>query len=336
MTELLQRFKPTAGVALCVAVALLSQSAMAWGWSPVVLALLTGLALGQVMSDSVRTTLAPGIDLAKRLVLRAGVVLFALHISFGSLAQGGLQIILVDAFVLASTFGLAMKLGPRLGLSGSQSALIGAGSSICGVSAILATATVVRARSEEVAVAVATITLCGLVAFAVHPLLWRLNGELQIVGGGAAGYGVYIGATVHDVAQVLATASAVVPSSMDAALLAKLGRVAMLAPFLLLLARWLAVGAEQPAVGAWRNAMLLPVLCVVAAVVGSTASHERLAWADPAAGLCLSTAVAGLGMATPLKALISVGRPALLLGGALLAWLLAGGALIQALVGAAR
>lgn len=332
MTDTLQRLRPITGLMLCVVVAALSQLAMTWGWSPVVMALLAGLALGHVLPDAARETLAPGIDLAKRLVLRTGVVLFALHISFASLALGGLQIILVDAFVLASTFGLAMKLGPRLGLTGSQSALIGAGSSICGVSAILATAAVVRARSEEVTVAVATITLCGLVAFAVHPLLWRLNGDLQIVGGGAAGYGVYIGATVHDVAQVVATAAAVVPSSVDAALLAKLGRVAMLAPFLLLLARWLAVGGEQPDAGAWKSAMLLPALCLAAAVVGSTAPRDRLAWADPAAGMCLGTAVAGLGMATRLDALVRAGRPALALGGALLGWLLAGGALIQAVV----
>lgn len=327
---------PYPGLCLCLAIATISQAAIAWGWSPVVVALAIGLALGQALPDLVLSALGPGLDVAKKVVLRVGVVLYAAHIDFTSLADGGLQILVIDLFVLVSTFALAMKLGPRLGLSGAQTALIGAGSSICGVSAILATATVVRARGEEVAVAVATVTLFGLAAFALHPVLWRLNGELHVLGGGAAGYGVYIGSTVHDLAQVVATASAIEPTSIEPALIAKMTRVAMLAPFLALLARHARIaaleGAPTEGVDSWKAAMLLPALCLAAAVIGTVAPRGALTWADPTAGLCLATAVAALGMATRLDALKHAGRQALLLGAALLTWLLVGGALIHVLV----
>jgi uncharacterized integral membrane protein (TIGR00698 family) len=328
-----------AGLGLCALIAALAHAAAGKGWSPVVIALMVGLLLGQCLTAQQTAALGPGLNIAKKHILRAGVVLYALHIDFAGLAHGGLQIVIVDACVLITTFALARWLGPRLGLSGAQSALIGAGSSICGVSAILASAAVVRARSEEIAMAVATITLFGTAAFLLHPWLWRLNVDLQVVSGGAAGYGVYIGATVHDVAQVVATALAVEPRSVDAALVAKMGRVAMLAPFLILLARHAridvtATDGDDPlptSSSAWKSAMVLPVLCLVAAAIGTALPREALTWANGAAGLCLATAVAGLGISTRLGALLVTGRKALLLGAVLLAWLIAGGALIHAL-----
>ncbi|MFT3819870.1 MAG: putative sulfate exporter family transporter [Rubrivivax sp.] len=331
------------GLLFCVALGLVAQGSLSVGWSPLLVALVAGLALGRLASAEALRLLTPGIDRAKRWLLPAGVALYALRIDMSWLVgEAGLQVLLVDAVLLTTTFVLAVTAGPRLlGMPVSQAALIGAGSAICGVSAILATAGTLRARGDEVTVAVATVAAFGLLAFFLHPLLWRVNAVFPFIAGGAQGYGAYIGATVHDVAQVVATASVVDAGAVESAVVAKLGRVAMLAPFLVLIARHgqrlgMPLEGAGGALGNWRGAMLLPALCLAAASVGTLLPAAAVQWSDEPAGICMSAAVFGLGFCTRFKTLVSAGRSAALLGALLLAWLLLGGALLHYVAGGAR
>ena len=131
-----------------------------------------------------------GIGFAKHWLLRAGIVLFGLRITFQDIATVGWRGVAIDALMLVSTFGLAVLLGRRwLRLDAQSAILIGAGSAICGAAAVLVTAPVVRASPDKVAVAVATVVLFGTLAMFGYPLLHTLLPGLTP---NDAAYGVYV------------------------------------------------------------------------------------------------------------------------------------------------
>ncbi len=175
--------------------------------------------------------------------------------SVQDIAALGWQVLALDVFIVASTFTLAVLLGQRwLGLDRRTAALIGAGSAICGAAAVLASAPVVRARAHDVGVAVATVVVFGTLGMALYPWLgqWLWPDGLET----ALGYGIYTGATVHEVAQVVVAGSAVSAAAAHTAVITKMLRVLLLAPFLLLLSWWLGrvpqgAAARQPLAVPW-------------------------------------------------------------------------------------
>src|SRR5207253_2800200 len=101
--------------------------------------------------------------------------------------------------LLSSTFALAHCLGTRLfGLDRSTAMLIGAGSAICGAAAVMATEPLLRARTEQVTVAISTVVVFGTVAIFVYPALYDLNVHWQLVPAGTKAFGVYAGSTIHE------------------------------------------------------------------------------------------------------------------------------------------
>lgn len=118
------------------------------------------------------------------------------------------------------------------GLDRHTSRLIGAGSSICGAAAVLATEPVVKAEASKVTVAVATVVIFGTIAIFLYPAMYPLLAHWF----SPETYGIYIGSTMHEVAQVVAAGHAINPDAENAAVIAKMLRVMMLAPFLILLA----------------------------------------------------------------------------------------------------
>ena len=208
--------------------------------------------------------------------------------------------------------------------------LIGAGSSICGAAAVLATEPVLKPADSKVAVAVATVVVFGTLAMFLYPALWTL---LQHVAPGfwnETTFGVYTGATIHEVAQVVAAGRAIGPQAADAAVVSKMIRVMMLAPFLLVLSMWLArqTGNRTADSTRPRSRIQVPffaVAFIVCVAINSTglippAVVQAIVWIDDVALAC---AMAALGLTTHTSAMIASilmqDRPV---------WLIAGGALI--------
>ena len=170
-----------------------------------------------------------------------GVVLYGLRLTLQDIGHVGLAGVAIDALVLSSTFTLAYVIGTRwLKLDRTTALLIGAGSSICGAAAVMATEPVLRARAEQVTVAVATVVVFGTLSIFLYPALYDLNQHWPVIAGGADGFGIYAGSTIHEVAQVVAAAHPIGTHAEDAAVITKMVRVMMLAPFLLLLSGWMA------------------------------------------------------------------------------------------------
>ena len=307
----------------------------AHGLSALTLAIVLGLVAGHLLPGAALAASAEGLELARQRLLRAGIVLYGLRLTFHDIGHVGLAGVAIDALVLCSTFGLAAFLGPRVfGLDRPTSLLIGAGSSICGAAAVLATAPVVRGRPEQVAVAVATVVGFGSIAMALYPVLYHLAGRIHPWSEHA--YGVWAGSTIHEVAQVVAAGHAVSDAAADTAVIAKMVRVMMLAPFLLALSAWMARSGAGPRAAApvavpWF-AFGFVALCGLRSL--DVLPPAALAVADTADLALLAVAMAALGLTTRVAAMRAAGLAPLAFGATLFAWLVLGGGVINAAVSA--
>ncbi|CAN5312890.1 putative sulfate exporter family transporter [soil metagenome] len=185
-----------------------------------------GMIIGQIpacqrMLDS---SLRPGIALSARRLLRLGIVLLGLKLSLFDIAGLGWATIVVIVLIVTVTFAATFALGRLLRLPGTQPILIAAGFSICGASAIGAMSAVTRSKNEDQAAPVALVTLCGTLAIFVLPVL-RIP-----LGLSPEDFGLWVGLSVHDVGQVVATAQIAGPAALAAAVIVKLTRVLTLAP----------------------------------------------------------------------------------------------------------
>lgn len=300
----------------------------AWSLGALTLAIGLGMVLGHVpwLQGAGAARWAAGVQLAKGPVLRAGIVLYGLRLSVQDIAALGWGAVALDVFILTSTVALAWALGRYvLKLDPRSALLIGAGSAICGAAAVLATAPVAQARERDVGVAVATVVVFGTLAMFLYPwlagVLWPGTAHTS------PGYGVYVGATVHEVAQVVVAASAV-GQAAHTAVITKMLRVLLLAPFLLILSWWLGRGARADGE---RGRITVPwfALGFVAVVFlhpGLPAQLVRLGVLLDQ-GL-LAMAMLALGMGIQWQALRRAGARPLWLAGALWLWLLGAGAVL--------
>lgn len=314
------------GLVACAAIAALGQAAAAWpplahlGFGALTLAIALGIVVGNLLPGHWHAPTAAGASLCQRSLLRLGVALFGLHLTLQQVLAVGPDGVLTDVIVIAGVLALALLVGVRgLGLDRDTALLVATGSAICGAAAVMAAEPVVRAPPHKVAVAVATVTLFGTAAIFVYPLLYPWLGMDD------AHYGIYVGSTVHEVAQVVAAAGSVSLASADQAVIVKLIRVLLLAPFLLLLAR---INGGASAAGARRTMVPGFVLAFVVVVainsLGCLPASVRtvLLVAD---GWLLALAMAALGWNTRAAMLRDAGLRPIALGAALFAFLTGGG-----------
>lgn len=207
--------------------------------SPIAVAVLLGLVIANTLRWPVRAS--AGTAFAARRLLRAGVVLLGLQISLGAVREIGLPGVAVVIIVVLGTFTGVQILGRIFGLTPPLRLIMGAGFAVCGVTAVAAVSPIARASRQEVSYAVGLVALCGTLSIAVFPALAALLSMDQVTAGS------WVGAGVHDVAQVVATASVIGPAALDAAIIIKLTRVLMLVIVVLLVA-WLARSPDAAAV----------------------------------------------------------------------------------------
>jgi len=297
------------------------------GLGSLTLAILLGLLLGNLGLDRFGG-LRPGVELSRQRLLRLGVVLYGLRLTFQDIAALGPAALVIDVLMVASTLLVAGWVGVRwLKLPRESALLIGAGSAICGAAAVMASSPVLRARAEHTAVAVATVVLFGTLAMLLHPLLFA---HLPHLFGSAKAFGIFSGSTIHEVAQVVAAGRAMDPAAADAALISKMLRVLLLAPALLCLGRFAA--SEEAAEG--KRRLHIPGFAVAFLLVTGLRSlglvpHAWLAPLQQLDDVLLGMAMAALGLATRLGDLRREGPKPLLLGAGLFVFLLLGGGLIN-------
>ena len=305
------------------------------GLSALTLAIVLGLIIGNTVYPRLAAGCHTGVGFAKARLLRAGIILYGLRLTFQDIGHVGVAGVLIDALVLGSTFLLAQWLGRRvLGMDARTTLLIGAGSSICGAAAVLATEPVAKGRAEDVSVAVATVVVFGTIGTFLYPALFHWNAAHGWLNVSEAQYGLYVGSTVHEVAQVVAAGEAIGGSAADTAVIAKMVRVMMLAPFLLLLSMWLAKSEGGADAGNGKSRIMIPWFAVGFVAMAGINSLGVLPAPVVKAGILLDNillaiAMAALGLTTHISAVRAAGTRPLVLAALLFAWLLGAGLLLN-------
>ncbi|MFZ9709507.1 MAG: YeiH family protein [Steroidobacteraceae bacterium] len=281
--------------------------------SPLMLAIILGMLVRNTVGrpESARAGLAASL----RTPLRLGIVLLGLQVTLAEILGIGWAGLAILAFALVGTVLFTLWLGGRLGVPTGLTVLIATGTGVCGASAIVAANTVVRDSDESVAYALATITLLGTIALFAYPLLASLLPLSE------AGYGLWTGASVHEVAQVVAAGFALGQQTGEFATVTKLARVLMLAPLVIALAFWW----ERRRVrtdGATAQSARAPMPWFVFGFLGMVLLSGT-GWIEPATRSIANTttqallafALAAVGLETDLRKLASQGWRPLVLGG---------------------
>ena len=301
----------------------------ALGASPLTLAIVFGALLGNLKPTFTQGRWHAGLRFAQKILLRAGVALYGFNINLQQIAEAGRSGLLIDVLMLSSTLAIGYFVGTRwLRMERAQALLIAAGSAICGAAAIVATVSVLRMDETDsvrkAATAVATVVLFGTAAMFLYPLLFTW------LGGSRSLFGIFIGSTVHEVAQVVAIGNAIGGSASHNAVIVKMIRVLMLVPFLLGLSFWL---ARSEAAGEKRRITVpwFALIFVFFAAINSVFDMpvNALQVLRQTGVICLSFAMAAFGMETTFALIRQAGLKPLLLGAILFTYLVIVGAWIN-------
>lgn len=281
------------------------------------IAVLVGLVVGPSALREI-PTLRPGLTVAMTWILRLGIVLLGARLSVGEIGAIGLPVLGLVTVTMVATFSLVAIAGRLAGLAGTLTVLLAVGAAICGNSAVIATAPVIRARPREVAVAVAVVTLFGTAAVLAYPAVAAAV-RLDDVA-----YGLWTGIAINDTSQVVAASAAMSPAALEVATVVKLIRNALLAPVLVTIAfawtRLPATGSARrdgPARVGLRAAVPGFVLAFLAMSglrsVGAI-GPELAGTLGTISGWAILIGLAGVGMTTRFAELRSVGSRPLLIG----------------------
>ncbi|WP_420175454.1 YeiH family protein [Luteococcus sp. OSA5] len=280
---------------------------------PTLSALLVAILLGVAVTNlvSLPTIFAPGVACSAKRVLRIGIVLLGLQLVLGDVLRLGAGMIAVVVAVVAGGILGSLALGRLLGVRASQRLLIASGFSICGAAAVAGVNSVVEAEEDDVATAIALVVLYGTLMIPTVPLLVHLFGLAELPAG------LWAGASIHEVAQVVAAGAALGPASLKVAVVVKLARVLMLAPVVVVIG-WRMRRHHSVEAGGHRPPLVpLFVLGFVLMVAVASLHLVPAAWLPVVktvqTGL-LAAAMFALGLGVKVRQLLGVGPRPFLLG----------------------
>ena len=317
------------------------------GLSSLTLAILLGMILGNTIYPKFAERLNGGVCFAKGQILRLAIMFYGFKLTMTQVASVGMPAIMTDALVLTSTFLLTYWLGTRwLKVDKETVILIGSGASICGAAAVIAAEPVVNAQAHKVTIAVATVVVFGTIAMLLYPFLYHLGWLQPWLS--AQQYGMYTGSTVHEVAQVVVAGNAINTEIGDTAVVTKMIRVMMLAPFLLLLSFALTKDRtvddstiedksnKNETASFMTRVKQVKVPWFAFIFIGIVLIHTWMPMSESVVrsmvmldDVLLTMAMFALGLTTHLSAIKQAGVRPLILGAIMFGWLILGGGLIN-------
>lgn len=298
-TELLWRY--SLGIFACFSIGAAARLLMVQTGLPEMLAaLVLGFAFQSVSKDG---AFSPGVDFTSKKILRIGVALLGMRITLDQVLAVGLDSIAWVGFAVMLTITLGWSLARWLGIGRDFGVLSGGAVAICGASAALAISAVLprdeRAESRAIVV-IMTVTMLSTVAMVAYPFLATFFGLND------AAAGMFLGGSIHDVAQVVGAGYSLSPEVGDIATITKLSRVAMLAPVVVVLTYLYRGQGDQKASVPLPMFVVFFGLFVAMSSIGIIPNNVRLISTDMS-GWCLTSAIAALGMKTSFKKLGRVG-----------------------------
>jgi uncharacterized integral membrane protein (TIGR00698 family) len=300
------------GIIVCIVIALstgfLSEN---YGGPQLLYALLIGLSLHFLYSNE---SVKPGIDFSSKTILRIGVALLGIRITFGDISEIGFSAAAIVVFAVVTTVALGSVLARTLGFSRDFGLIAGGSVGICGASAALAVASVLpktKANEQFTLLVVVGVTVLSTIAMVVYPFI------LQILGIGSMDAGIFIGTTIHDVAQVVAAGMLFGSEAGDVSTVVKLFRVALLLPVVLVISFFFA--SQSSGKVGLHSVKLIPLFLVGFVALSLIASMQMVSPATVESISAISRwmlviAIAAAGLKTNFQELAQLGwKPVLLL-----------------------
>lgn len=297
------------GLAACIiggAIALAAARLLP-GASPLLIAILLGAIWRNTLH--VPEILLPGVTVSSKKLLRTGILLLGLQLSLSTILGLGPGVLLVVVLCVGVTFGATLLIGKWLGIELPQRLLIAAGFSICGAAAVAAAEGATKAKQDQVATGVGLVVLFGTLMIPIAPAVGALFGMDE------ESIGMLVGASIHEVAQVVAAGGAVSSSALAVAVTVKLARVVTLAPIVAGVSFYM---RKKHAVEGAKTPPLVPLFVVgfIAAMLlrtTGTVPAPLLEAAQMAQTFLLAAAMFGLGLGVHIRGLLGSGSRSLVL-----------------------
>ncbi len=288
---------------------------------PVMLAIILGMVLSNFVS--LPKILNAGIKFSVKKILPIGIVLLGARLNFQEIGKVGLAGVLLSVLEIIVALTLLLYLAKKFRLPQKLGLLLAIGTAICGGTAIVATAPVIEAEEKDVVFSVATVTLLGLIAMFLLPVIGNAMHLRQTE------FGVWAGLSIHQTPQVIAAGFAYGPEAGATATIAKLARVCLLAPIVFLAgvlhARSSARDGEKKQINYWslfpmfvlgflgmallRSLGWLPDMTFNKPTffAGSTAPVSLAGVCDNFSKYCIIISMAGVGLETKFAAMRQTG-----------------------------
>ena len=297
--------------------------------SPLIIGILFGMLYANSIKKYFPQSFDKGVAFCTKTLLRTGIVLYGFRLTFQNLEEVGFSGVFTAFLIVSSTFIIGYLFGTKvLKLDREITILTSAGSAICGAAAVLATESVLKSPAYKSAIAVSTVVVFGTIAMFLYPFLFKLG----ILNLSDSNMGIYIGATLHEVAHAVGAGEALGENASSNAIIVKMIRVMMLAPFLIVLSIWLLKTAVNSTIdnNGKKSKIIIPWFAVMFILVAAFNSFDLLSlqivesinYLD---SFILTVAMTALGMQTSFDKFKNVGLKPIYLASVLFLWLIFAG-----------
>lgn len=311
------------------------------GISPLVIGIVVGIILANTFERKLPKSWDDGITFSAKKILRFAIVFYGFRITFQEILSVGTDGFLVSAIMLISTFLLGSWIGIKVFKMDRDISLLNAsGASVCGAAAVLATEPVLESEGYKAAIAVSMVVLFGTIAMFLYPALYvglfeNATGFLHM---SPKEFGIYVGGTIHEVAQVVAVPSSIpnAPHEMaNDAVIVKMTRVMMIAPTLIVLGLWLSLKSSEKSGNGLKIA--IPWFAVYFIGVAGFNSLEVIPkdivdYINLVDTFLLTMAMSALGLGTKFSKFKGLGSAPLLTALSMFIWLVVGGFIVTKVV----
>ncbi|CAA6828007.1 MAG: Putative membrane protein YeiH [uncultured Sulfurovum sp.] len=314
------------------------------GLSPLVIGIVIGIFYANTLHNKTPAPWQKGITFSAKKILRFAIVFYGFRITFQQIAEVGVDGFLVSLVMLTSTLIFGSWLGFKVfGMEKDTSILTASGASVCGAAAVLATEPVLKAEEYKTAIAVSMVVLFGTISMFLYPILYETlikdaSGFLYM---DPRTFGIYVGGTIHEVAQVVAVPASVPNASEEmanAAVIVKMTRVIMIAPMLILLGFYLAWTAKKDGNSrSEKTKLVIPWFAVYFILVAGFNSLQLVPQdivniINEIDTFLLTMAMTALGMGTVFSKFKGLGLAPVYTASGMFIWLVLGGFVVTKLI----
>jgi uncharacterized integral membrane protein (TIGR00698 family) len=315
----------------------------ALGLSPLVIGIVMGIIYANTLEHKMPSSWQTGITFSGKKILRFAIVFYGFRITFQQISEVGMDGFLVSLIMLSSTLILGSWLGYKVfGMDKDTSILTASGASVCGAAAVLATEPVLKAQEHKTAIAVSMVVLFGTISMFLYPILYTsiIENATGFLHMNPREFGIYVGGTIHEVAQVVAVPASIpnAPQEMaDTAVIVKMTRVIMIAPMLIILGFYLAWSSKEEGKSKEKMKLVIPWFAVYFIAVAGFNSLQLLPqfFVDTINSIdtfLLTMAMTALGMGTIFAKFKGLGLAPIYTASSMFIWLVIGGFVVTKLV----